>query len=117
MMRIVAGLIVGILVFLGILLAAEWLAHQVSPRPASTGLYAIVVVAYFGSALAGALVAGLIARRSGAAWAIAILFTLGVLWTLADVPHPLWMQIASVLAPLLAGFVASAIVRRRAAAG
>jgi quinol-cytochrome oxidoreductase complex cytochrome b subunit len=116
-MRIVAGLIVGIIVFLGILMTVEWAAHQVSPRPASTGLYAIVVVAYFGSALAGALAAGLIAGRSGAAWAIAILFTAGVLWTLAEVPHPLWMQIASVLAPLLAGFVASAIVRRRVTAG
>jgi MFS family permease len=113
MVRIIGGLLAGVLIFLGILSLVEWGAHLVHPRPASTALYAIVVAAYFVSACVGAIVAGLIARRVWAAWAIAILVLLGVIWTLADIPHPMWMRIASVLAPFVAGFVASAVVHKR----
>lgn len=113
MVRIVGGLVAGIVVFLGILVLFEFVAGQASPRPAANTLYAIVVAAYFLSALAGGLAAGLIAQRIWPVWAIALLVTLGVLWTLAETGHPLWMQIASLLAPLVAGFVASAIAHRR----
>lgn len=113
MVRIVGGLVAGIVVFLGILVLFEFLARQASPRPSANALYAIVAAAYFLSALAGGLAAGLIARRIWPIWAIALLVMLGVLWTLAETGHPLWMQIASLLAPLVAGLAASAIAHRR----
>jgi hypothetical protein len=115
MVRIIGGLLAGILIFFGILAVAEWAAHVIHPRAASTGLYAIVAVAYFVSACVGAIVAGLIARRVWVAWTIAILVLLAVIWTLAGLPQPLWMQIASVVAPIVAGFVASAVVHKRTA--
>ncbi|HSX57076.1 MAG TPA: hypothetical protein VLG14_17345 [Sphingomonas sp.] len=64
-----------------------------------------VVVAWFAGAVAGAWVANLVARWPVAGWiVVAIGIVLGVM-TLVVIPHPLWMQIAAVLAPLIGGWI------------
>lgn len=107
MKRIVGGLAAGIGVFLLVLGAMEFLAHQIAPQTGSGTLLAIVAAAYFLSALAGGYVAARISRRSWAAWAIAGLVVTGAVLSLFQFPHPLWMQIASVAAPLLGGALAA----------
>ena len=104
--RIVGGLAAGIVVFLLVLGGMELLAHQVSPREASGSMLAIVAAAYFLSAMAGGYVAARVARRSWAAWAIALVVAAGAVWSLLQFSHPVWMQLASVVAPLLGGYVA-----------
>jgi hypothetical protein len=115
MVRSVGGVVAGIVIFFALLVLLELVAHQVAPTSGATLLYAIVVFAYFVSALAGGLTAGLIAERVWAAWAIAVLVLLCVIWTIADLPQPLWVQVASVIAPLVAGFFAAHFVRSRVA--
>jgi MFS family permease len=113
--RVVGGIVAGILVFVALLAALEYLAHQISPAEGSLTMLAIVAGAYFVSALAGGVVAGRISRRAWAPWAIALLVLAGAVWTLFRMPQPVWMQIASVVAPLLAGFIASRVVARQPA--
>ena len=113
MVRNVGGLVAGIIIFLALLVLIEFLAHQVAPGSGSAILYGIVIFAYFLGALVGGIAAGTIAERVWPAWAIAVLVTLGVIWTIADLPQPLWVQVASVIAPLVAGFLAAHFVRSR----
>ena len=105
--RIIAGLAAGVAVFVLVLVALELLAHQISPRPGSGTTFAVVSAGYFLSALAGGHVAARLSRRRWAAWAIAALVLAGAIWSLFQLGHPLWMQIASVAAPLLGGAAAA----------
>jgi MFS family permease len=114
--RIIGGLVAGLAVMLIVLGGSEFLAHQAAPKEGSGILLAIVAAAYFLSALAGGLVAARISQRRWAAWAIAGLVAFGAIWSLFQFPHPLWMQIAAVVAPLLGGFVAARLFDRPAAA-
>lgn len=115
MVRSVGGLVAGIIIFLGLLVLIELVAHRVAPRSGSAILYGIVIFAYFLGALVGGIAAGIIADRVWPAWAIAVLVTLGVIWTIADLPQPFWVQVASVIAPLVAGFLGAHFVRSRIA--
>lgn len=112
-MKQLLGVIVGLVVGTGVVLGLNWLgAHYPlpdsfipdTPRTATVGGWAL-----------GALAGGVAAVRVGdwpvSGWiiaAIAIGYALAV--SLAS-PHPLWMQIAAVAAPLLAGVVVSGIAR------
>jgi hypothetical protein len=108
------GILAGIVAFGAILGAVEWLAHQTRPSLGNGGMLAVVLAAYFVSALAGGIVAGRIARRPWAAWVIALFVLAGVAWTIATLPQPVWMQAGSVIAPLLAGFLAHRMLLRPA---
>ena len=59
----------------------------------------------------GALVGGLIGVRAAswaaAGWIIAVLIALAGVYLIVEVAHPLWMQVAAVAAPFLAGLVVS----------
>ncbi len=68
---------------------------------------AIVIIGWFLGSLAGGLVAMCIARWYAAAWVIAGTVILLCIINLAMFPHPLWMQIAAVAAPLAGGYVAT----------
>jgi MFS family permease len=105
--RIIGGLATGVVVFLIVLGVIEFLAHQISPAEGSGTMLAIVAAAYLLSALAGGYVAAKISHRSWTAWAIAGIVVLGAIWSLFQYPQPLWMQIASVVAPLLGGAAAA----------
>jgi hypothetical protein len=85
----------------------EFLAHQIAPQTAPARACHRLPPLIFLSALAGGYVAARISRRSWAAWAIAGLVVTGAVLSLFQFPHPLWMQIASVAAPLLGGALAA----------
>ena len=118
MLRKVGGVVAGILVFVAIVSVLEMLAHQLfsmSPEgriPA--GLHVFVAFAYFLASLGGGFVAGRIGREHWAAWVIALLVAAGAAFTLTRFTHPVWMQIASILAPLIGGFIASRLALPRA---
>lgn len=115
MPRIIGGVIAGIVVFITMLTVLELIAHQLFPgaRSApSTGVLAFVVAAYFLSALGGGIAAGRISRRHWTVWTIAVMVAAGAAYTLTTMAHPLWMQIASIAAPLLGGFAASRLSPR-----
>jgi hypothetical protein len=64
-----------------------------------------VVVGWFLGAAAGAWAAHAVSRWTQASWiVVAIGIAFGVM-TLFMIPHPLWMQAAAVVAPLLGGWV------------
>ncbi len=113
MLRTIGGIVAGIFVFVLTLMLLEFVAHQVFAKPGgspSGGMLAFVAVAYFLSALAGGLTAGKISGQHWTAWLIAILVAAGAGYALTTMPQPLWMQIASIVAPLLGGLVASRLV-------
>ena len=107
MKRIVGGLAAGIVAFIAVLGAMEFLAHKLAPKAGSGAMLALVAAAYFLSAFAGGYLAARISNRRWAAWAIAAVVAAGAIGSLFQFPHPLWMQIASVVAPLLGGALAA----------
>lgn len=117
MLRTIGGIIAGILVFLAALTLLELLAHQIfrtSPAgPANVSTLAFVAVAYFLGALLGGMTAVKISGERWTAWLIALLVAAGAGYTLTTFPHPLWMQVASIVAPLLGGLLASRLARPR----
>jgi hypothetical protein len=115
MIRIIGGLVLGVAIFVGILLATEFAAHRIAPTKGSATQLVIVALAYFVSAAAGGALAAVVSRRAWAAWAIALLVTLGAVVTIVTMRQPLWMQIASVVAPLLGGLAAHAFAAKRVA--
>ena len=115
MLRTIGGIVAGVIVFVLTLVLMEWLAHLLFGAPGRimpAGMLAFVAFAYFLAAADGGVVAGRISDRHWAAWVIAILVAAGAAYTLTQLPQPLWMQIASIVAPLLGGLVASRAVPR-----
>ena len=114
MLRTIGGILAGIAVFMATLMVLELLAHQMfrTSREATipSGMHVFVAVSYFLGALAGGLVAAKISGERWPAWLIAVLLAAGAAYTLTTFPHPLWMQVASIVAPLLGGLVASRAV-------
>jgi MFS family permease len=106
MKRIIGGLAAGIVAFVVVLGSIEYIAHQLAAKSGSTAMLALVAFAYFLSALAGGYLAARICNRTWTAWAIAAVVAAGSIASLFQFPHPLWMQIASVAAPLLGGALA-----------
>lgn len=71
-----------------------------------------VVVAWFLGAVVGAWVGAKVAQWPTAGWiVVAIGICFGVM-TLFMIPHPMWMQVAAVLAPLAGGWVATKLSAR-----
>lgn len=71
-----------------------------------------VVVAWFLGAVVGAWVGAKVAQWPTAGWiVVAIGICFGVM-TRFMIPHPMWMQVAAVLAPLAGGWVATKLSAR-----
>ena len=129
-MRIAVGLLAGLVAALAAICAVWLVGHMIYPVPSDivledrervgayvrimpVGAQLFVVAAWFLGAVAGGLVAELVAGRHWTLWSIVALVAaigiVNVFW----VPHPELLQIASVAAPLLGGLVASRLLRRR----
>lgn len=124
-LAVIAGAIAGYIVITGI----ELTTLLVNPLPAGLDFsdeaamrrwvesapfaaQAIVVLAWFIGTFVGAWVARSIAREAAtttvpAGWIVAGLALLGSVVNLFQFPHPLWMQVAAVAAPLLGGWLAT----------
>lgn len=88
----------------------DWAAFMAAvPLPAKLG----VAGGWFLGTLAGAVTAGLIARSAAACWIVTALVALSGIWNAIEIPHPLWMDVAAVLAPALGGLIAHHLVRGR----
>jgi hypothetical protein len=112
-MKQLLGIVIGLVVGAGVVLGLNWIgAHYAlpdsfiadTPRAATIGGWAL-----------GALAGGVAAVRVGdwpiSGWIIAAIgIGYALVMTLTS-PHPLWMQIAAVAVPLLAGIVVSGVAR------
>lgn len=122
-MRMAMGIIAGIVVAFLCVFAVEWVGHSLYPPPAGLDLNnpadqarlmeampaaakALVLLAWFVGALAGAWTANRIAGRSIAGWAVALLAIAAGVATMLMIPHPGWMWAGGILLPLLAGWIA-----------
>jgi hypothetical protein len=123
MLRIVGGVVAGLLAAFAVIMAIEYFGHAIYPLPADAALrdpeapvdalsmplpvLLIVVFAWFTGALIGGAVAKRINGRWWSPWLVAGMVALGGILAVTMMPHPTWMQIAAVAAPLLGGLFAS----------
>ena len=130
MLRTIGGLAAGVLAgFLAIWLI-EMIGHQLYPLPSDVslgnreqmaalirglpaGAQAFVVAAWLGGALVGGAVAYRISGRRWTAWAVAALVALAAILNILMIPHPEWMQVGAVVAPLIGGLLAAHLGRPR----
>lgn len=122
MLKILLGLIVGVVAAFATVFVLEWIAHQIFPgvrvegpvpSPIPVGMQLFVLAAYVIASAVGGLVGGRIADRRWVAWAVAIVVTAAAVATIFMVDQAVWMQIASVVAPLAGGFIATHLLRGR----
>jgi hypothetical protein len=130
MARAVVGILLGILAGIAAIACLELIDSFLFPPPfwleisnreamrAYTeglpfGAQALVAAGWFAGALAGGAIAFLVARRGWTIWTIAALDAAASLADVATFPHPLFLRIAALAAPLLGGLAAAAIIGRR----
>ncbi|MBB4838036.1 hypothetical protein HNP52_001087 [Sphingomonas kyeonggiensis] len=116
-MKQLLGLVIGITAGFGTILGVLFIGQNVSLPPdcLPPGLDTLEGVTTIGAWTLGALVGGVAAVRIGnwpaSGWIIVLLATGFAITQVLIHPHPLSMQIAAVVAPLLAGVVVSGIAR------
>lgn len=122
MLRTFLGILAGVALAFVVMMALEMVSYAAFPPPAgldpsdpddvrrivasaSLAAKSWVVFGWFAAALAGGWLARRLSRRDWAGWVIAGLIVLGGIANVLMIPHPLWMQIGAVAAPLLAGWL------------
>ncbi len=106
--RIILGIVIGIALGLGAVIAGDMLNHQLFPPPppdqwreyaVSAPFYKLVglPIAYTIAAFAAAFAAAKIAARTWAGWVAGGVLTAATFANLIMVIHPLWMTIACVV--------------------
>lgn len=127
MLRILLGLVIGVLVAFTVVAVGEAVGHWIYPPLPGTDLsdpealktlmatlptqaIAAVLVAWAAASFLGGAVAGAIARRHWAALVIGgVMLAIGAA-TMAMIPHPLWFMIASMPVTLLPAWAASKVI-------
>ena len=120
---VLAGLVVAVVVIFGL----EFLNHALFPWPMldandKAGFAAalaaapmpaklLIVFAWFLGALAGGVTAVRISDWPTAGWIVAGLVVIAGVANILIIRHPVWMQIAAIAAPLVAGIVVSGVSR------
>ena len=124
MLRIIGAIVAGTVSAFAVIWLIEAVGHIAFPLPEDLDLRdpelvaqalpsiplpakLIVVFAWFAGALSGGFVAGRIAGGRWTPWLVAALVACGGIMTILMIPHPVWMQIAAIVAPLLGGLAAS----------
>ena len=127
--RTILGIGLGILVAFATVFAIDLAGHQLYPLPSDLDLHdpeavgafvrampagasALVVIAWFVGALDGGVVAAAISRRAWTVWPVAAAVVTGGAVNVLMIPHPVMLQIAAVVAPLLGGLAASLIAHK-----
>lgn len=130
--RLAGGALAGIVAAGVTVFAVEFVSHMIWPPPAGTdvtssadlarimdvmpvGAKIAVMVAWFMGALAGGLIAKMIARHGAGPGIVAGFIVAGGIASFAAIPHSLWMIVAGVLLPVVAGWIAHRAVANRAA--
>ena len=122
MLRTILGIVAGVVLAFVVMMALEMAGHAMMPPPAgldpadpedlkqmvasvSLAAKAWVVFGWFAAAIAGGWLARRISRTGWAGWVIAGLIVVGGIANFMMIPHPLWMQIASIAVPLIGGWI------------
>lgn len=131
MLRLVLGVMAGLLAGVVVTAAVESMGHMLFPPPAGTNLTdpaavrgimaqlplqakVFVLIAWFLGVLAGASTAALVAGRRALAGRItAGIFAAFVAWTLVSIPHPAWMVVGALVAVVVATLLADLAFGRR----
>lgn len=112
-MKQLLGVIVGLIVGAAVVIALHWLGARYAlpdsfvadtPQAAMVGSWAL-------GALAGGVAAVRVGDWAVSGWIIALAGIGYALTVSLTSPHPLWIQVAAVAAPLLAGVVVSGVSR------
>lgn len=109
MLRAIGGAIAGVIVAFLVVAGFEQVAHaaiQTTPAEAPLWVLAVVMLAWFAGPLLGGLAANRIGQRRWPAALPTAFILFGSIFTVAYYPHPLWMQIGAVVAPLFGGLLA-----------
>jgi len=129
-MRSLIGLVAGVVVAGLTIFLVEWIGGIVAPAPAGfsrlspaelpAAIAALpfanqlaVPVAWFLGALGGACLAVGLSNRAWTGWAVAGVILALVLLTVATIRHPLWMTVAGIAGPIVAGWIAARLARPR----
>jgi ABC-type lipoprotein release transport system permease subunit len=131
MLRLILGVILGLLTGVVVTATVEGVGHTIFPPPPGVNLTdpatlktvmsqipleakVAVLLAWFLGVLFGASTANLIAGRRALAGRIVAtaLFAFSV-WTMATIPHPAWFVASAVMAAILAAFAADRAFGRR----
>jgi hypothetical protein len=131
--KIILGIVVGLVVAVAAVMGGEFLLHIIhgGPTPDMNDAAAMqammaatplsmklaIVAIYFLAALLGGLAAARVSGRPWTAWVIAVVLLAATIANYLMLPHPVWMVAASVGVIALAGWLASrpAGIRRRRA--
>lgn len=133
-MRMLMGVVAGIVVAFLCVFAVEFVAHGLYPPPTGldasnpadqarlmaampTAAKAMVLLAWFVGALAGAWTANRIAGRSLAGWIVALLVIAAGIATMVMIPHPAWMWAGGIALPLLGAWIAERMSAGRRGGG
>ena len=129
MLKTVGGIVAGLAAAMVVIMAMEFLGHSIYPGPAEAAVGSaegvphsgapiplaasmFVVLAWFAGAAAGAAVAVRIAARNWAAWVIGGSIALAGLANVLMMLHPVWMQIAAVVVPVVGALVGGHLASR-----
>lgn len=129
-MRQVLGAVLGIAVAIGVIFAVELIGHALLPVPtdydpmtesgaarylteAPLAAKLALIGGWFFGALAGGWVAVRIGARAWLGWLVAGVIALACVANFMMIAHPMWMQVAGIALPLLAGWLASRTVPAR----
>ena len=131
MLKIVMGIVAGLIAGVGIVMLVQRIGHAVYPPPPGldpanleqmkevvaqlpVGAFLFVIASYVGGTLGGGWLAAAIAgqRRRLVAGVIAAFILLSALATMTMIPHPIWFMVTSVLAIAVAGWFAGSISRK-----
>nr|WP_295665781.1 hypothetical protein [Sphingomonas sp.] len=128
-MRRILGITLGMMMAIAVIWAFELVVQSLYPMPdswqtASRGDVAaimgdmplgeklIVVCGWFAGAFCGAWLALRICDWRAAGWVVPAVLIVAGIANLIALPHPLWMQVATFLAPMLGGVAASRFHRK-----
>ena len=133
LVKMILAVLIGVIAGGAIVFATEAIGHSLFPPPPDinladpedvkrlmaslpAGAFIMVLLGWFLGSFAGALVAFSIARKPGAAWAVAAIFILFTAMNFLMIPHPAWMIAAGLLIPLASAWLALRLRRGAAAA-
>ena len=134
MVRVIGGLVAGLIVALVAIFGVSWANQLLYPalgnvslsdagkfgtilEASGVGAQLIFAISWFAGALVGGWVAGAISLRRWPLWVVVAILALNSIASALIGVYPLVLQLGAVVAPLLGGLLASALLRRTPSAG
>jgi hypothetical protein len=126
LLRTIGGIIAGVVVAAALVVILETIGHLIFPPPEGVdlkdpetlktlmnaipvGAKVAVLIAWFGGALGGGIVAKLVTKKSWSPWVITAFMLAMCGFSLTMFPHPVWMIAGAIALPVIAGFFATKV--------